>query len=157
MSGTDVLDQLFTTPARTDDDVVALVTGVVGRPLRRQCWVLFLDERALPVPFLLPVSDLPLQPDEHVDDLATLVAEVCADNSAAEVVLVWERPGETELFPVDWEWIDACACAFAEHAVRVRGQVVVHATGTAMVELDELEAEAEAEAEVEHGEQAVRS
>ena len=113
--------------------------------------MLFLDERALPVPFLLPVSDLPLQPDEHVDDLATLVAEVCADNSAAEVVLVWERPGETELFPVDWEWIDACACAFAEHAVRVRGQVVVHAAGTAMVELDELEAE------VEHGEQAVRS
>jgi len=139
MSGTEVLDQLFTTPARTDADVVALVSGVVGRPIRRQCWVLFLDDRALPVPFLLPVSDLPLQPDEHVEDFATLVAEVCVDNSASAVVLAWERPGETRLFPVDWEWVDACACAFAERAVRLRGQVVVNATGAAMVELDELD------------------
>lgn len=139
MSGTDVLDQLFTMSARTDADVVALVSGVVGRPIRRQCWVLFLDERAIPVPFLLPVSDLPLQPDEHVEDFATLVAEVCVDNSAAEVVLAWERPGETQLFPVDWEWIDACACAFAERAVRLRGQVVVNATGASMVELHDAE------------------
>ncbi|KTR52273.1 hypothetical protein [Curtobacterium oceanosedimentum] len=139
MSGTDLLDQLFTTSARTDADVVALVSGVVGRPIRRQCWVLFLDERAVPVPFLLPVSDLPLLPDEHVEDFATLVAEVCVDNAAAEVVLAWERPGETQLFPVDWEWIDACACAFAERAVRLRGQVVVNATGASMVELHDAE------------------
>ena len=139
MSGTDVLDQLFTTSARTDADVVALVSGVVGPPIRRQCWVLFLDERAVPVSFVMPISDLPWQPDEHVEDFATLVAEVCVDNSASEVVLAWERPCETQLFPVDWEWIDACACAFAERAVRLRGQVVVNATGAAMVELDELD------------------
>ncbi|MFL0389920.1 hypothetical protein [Curtobacterium sp. 179-B 9B NHS] len=139
MSGTEVLDQLFTTSARTDADVVALVSGVVGPPIRRQCWVLFLDERALPIPFLLPVSDLPLQPDEQVEDFATLVAEVCVDNAASEVVLAWERPGETQLFPVDWEWIDACACAFAERAVRLRGQVVVNATGASMVELHDAE------------------
>ncbi|WIE76758.1 hypothetical protein [Curtobacterium sp. MCSS17_007] len=136
MSATEALDRLFTTPARTDDDVVTLVTGVVGRPLRRQCWVLFLDERALPVPFVLPVSELPLQPDEHVEDFATLVAEVSVDNAAAEVVLVWERPGETHLFPVDREWIDACARAFAERAVRLRAQVAVLASGTAVVEPD---------------------
>lgn len=137
MSQTADLDRLFATPAHTDDDVVALVTGIVGRPLRRQCWVLFLDERALPVPFLLPVSDLPWQPDEHVEDFATLVAEVCADTGAAWVVLVWERPGESRMFPVDWEWADACACAFAERSVPLRGQVVVHTAGAAMVELDD--------------------
>lgn len=137
MTGTDVLDHLFTTPARTDADVVALVTGVVGKPLRRQCWVLFLDERALPVPFLLPVSDLPLQPDDHVEDFATLVAEVCVDESATEVVLVWERPGATRLFPVDREWVEACDRAFAERAVRLRAQVVVHAGGARVVDADE--------------------
>lgn len=142
MPATDALDHLFTTPARTDGDVLALVSGIVGQPLRRQCWVLFLDERALPVPFLLPVSDLPLQPDEHVEDFATLVAEVCVDNSAVEVVLVWERPGETQLLPIDWEWIDACACAFAERAVRLRGQVVVLTSGTTMIELDEVDDDA---------------
>jgi len=139
MTGTDVLDQLFTTPARTDDDVVALVSGVVGRPLRRQCWVLFLDDRALPVPFLLPVSDLPLEPDDRVEDFATLVAEVCVDNSASEVVLVWERPGGTRLFPVDREWIEACDRAFADRAVRLRAQVVVLATRVRVVEPDEPE------------------
>ncbi len=102
MSGTEVLDQLFTTSARTDADVVALVTGVVGPPIRRQCWCSSSTNGRCPIPFLLAVSDLPLQPDEHVEDFATLVAEVCVDNAASEVVLAWERPGETQLFPVDW-------------------------------------------------------
>ena len=139
MTGTDELDRLFATPARTDADVVALVEGGVGKPLRRQCWVLFLDARALPVPFLLPVSDLPWEPDEHVEDFATLVAEACADTTAVEVVVVWERPGESRLFPVDWEWVDACACAFAERSVRLRGQVVVHTGGASMIELHDAE------------------
>ncbi len=52
-------------------------------PVRRQCWVVFLDDRARPVPFLLPVSDLPWQPDEHVEDFAALVADVRDDASAA--------------------------------------------------------------------------
>ncbi|KTR19559.1 hypothetical protein [Curtobacterium citreum] len=139
MADTEALEQLFSTPARTDDDVVALVTGIVGRPVRRQCWVVFLDDRARPVPFLLPVSDLPWQPDEHVEDFAALVADVRDDVSAAEVVLVWERPGDSRLFPVDWEWVDACACAFRERGIRLRGQVVVHTAGVAMIELEEHE------------------
>ena len=53
----------------------------------------------------------------------------------AEVVLVWERPGESRLFPVDWEWVDAVACTLDEHGVRLRGQVILHDEGAAMVEL----------------------
>lgn len=139
MADTEALEQLFSNPARTDDDVVALVTGIVGRPVRRQCWVLFLDDGARPVPFLLPVSDLPWQPDEHVEDFAAFVADVRDDASAAEVVIVWERPGDTRLFPVDWEWVDACACVFRERGIRLRGQVVVHTAGVAMIELEEHE------------------
>jgi hypothetical protein len=139
MPDTDMLDRLIRTAVRTDDDVVDLVTALVERPITRQCWVLFLDERAVPVSFVMPISDLPWQPDEHVDDFAALVGDVLVQVGGTEVVLVWERPGESRLFPVDWEWVDACACAFEEHDVRLRAQVAVHTGGVAIVSLDDVE------------------
>ncbi|WP_139196283.1 MULTISPECIES: hypothetical protein [unclassified Curtobacterium] len=135
----DMLDRLIRTPVRTDDDVVQLVAAVVDGPVTRQCWVLFFDDRAVPVPFLIPIADLPYEPDEHVDDFASLVRDIVEQIGAAEVVLVWERPGADRLFPADWEWVDACACSFEDHRVRLRGQVVVHALGAAMVELEDLD------------------
>ncbi|WP_416395412.1 MULTISPECIES: hypothetical protein [unclassified Curtobacterium] len=139
MPDTDMLDRLIRTTVRTDDDVVDLVTALVERPITRQCWVLFLDEHAVPVSFVMPISDLPWEPDEHVEDFAALVRDVLVQVAAAEVVLVWERPGESRLFPVDWEWVDACACAFEEHHVRLRAQVAVHTGGIAIVSLDDVE------------------
>ncbi|GAA3339063.1 hypothetical protein GCM10017714_13000 [Curtobacterium pusillum] len=139
MPDTDMLDRLIRTAVRTDDDVVDLVADLVERPITRQCWVLFLDERAVPVSFVMPISDLPWQPDEHVEDFAALVADVLVQVAATEVVLVWERPGESRLFPVDWEWVDACACAFEERHVRLRAQVAVHTGGIAIVSLDEVD------------------
>ncbi|ROP64096.1 hypothetical protein [Curtobacterium sp. PhB115] len=139
MPDTDMLDRLIRTPVRTDDDVVQLVSAVVGDPLRRQCWVLFLDDRSVPIPFLLPISELPSHPDEHVDDLGSLVADIVEQLAAVDVVLVWERPDDSMLQPVDWEWVDACACAFDEHRVRLRAQVLVHRGGASIVELDEDE------------------
>lgn len=137
MPDNDMLDRLIHTPVRTDDDVVDLVDALLERPLTRQCWVLFLDERAVPISFVMPISDLPWQPDEHVEDFAALAADVVQQLAAAEVVLVWERPGESRLVPVDWEWVDACECALREHGVRIRAQVAVHTGGTAVVSLDE--------------------
>jgi hypothetical protein len=137
MPDNDMLDRLIHTPVRTDDDVVDLVNALLERPLTRQCWVLFLDERAVPISFVMPISDLPWQPDEHVEDFAALVADVVKQLGAADVVLVWERPTESRLFPVDWEWVDACECALREQHVRIRAQVAVHTGGTAIVSLDE--------------------
>lgn len=131
-----MIARLPSVPVRTDGDVIALVTDLVGRPRTRQCWVVFLAARGVPIPLLLPVSDLPYQPDEHVQDFAALIADVVEQVGADEVVLVWERPGLHEAHPVDWEWVDACACAFEEHRVRLRGQVVVHERGTEMLELE---------------------
>jgi hypothetical protein len=137
MPDTEMLDRLIREPVRTDDDVVRLVEAVVERPLRRQCWVLFLDDRGMSIPFLLPIADLPYSPDEHVDDFAALIADIVAQLGAVDVVLVWERPDADRLYPVDWEWVDACACALDEHSVRLRAQVVVHSGGAAIVEFDE--------------------
>lgn len=137
MPDTDTLDRLIRTPVRTDDDVVQLVAALVDRPVRRQCWVVFLDELGMPIPFLLPIADLPYQPDEHVSDFASLISEIVGQLGAVDVVLAWERPGVDRVHPVDWEWVDACACALDEHAIRLRAQVIVHDGGAAMVELDE--------------------
>ncbi|WP_144759649.1 hypothetical protein [Curtobacterium sp. 9128] len=139
MPDTDVLDRLERTTVRTDDDVVDLVVALLERPLRRQCWVLFLAADAVPIRLVVPIADLPYQPDDHVEDFAALVADVVQQVDAAEVVLAWERPGSRDVYPVDWEWVDAMACALDEHHVRLRGQVVLHDAGAALVELDDDE------------------
>ena len=134
------LDRIASVPAaRTDDDVLDLVRALVGDPTTRQCWVVFLDRNAAPIPLVMPVADLPYQPDEHVEDFAALVADIERQVGATDVVLAWERPGAHQLHPVDWEWVDACACVFAVHHVRLRAQVVVHAGGAALVELEDHE------------------
>ncbi|MFJ3383367.1 MULTISPECIES: hypothetical protein [unclassified Curtobacterium] len=137
MPDTDVLDRLEQTTVRTDDDVVDLVVALIERPIRRQCWVLFIGRDGVPIRLVIPIADLPYQPDDHVEDFAALVADVVEQVDAADVVLAWERPGATALFPVDWEWVDAMACVLDEHHVRLRGQVVVHDAGAAMIEFDE--------------------
>ncbi|PZE80201.1 hypothetical protein [Curtobacterium sp. MCBD17_032] len=139
MPDTDVLDRLERTAVRTDADVVDLVVALLDAPVRRQCWVLFLGERGVPVHLVMPIADLPYEPDDQVTDVAALVEDVAAQVGAAQVVLAWERPGATGLFPVDWAWVDAMACALDEHGVRLRGQVVVHEEGASMIELDDDE------------------
>ncbi|WP_413602259.1 hypothetical protein [Curtobacterium sp. Curtsp57] len=139
MPDTDVLDRLERTAVRTDDDVVDLVVALLERPHRRQCWVLFLGADAVPIRFVIPIGDLPYQPDDHVEDFGALVADIVEQIGAADVILAWERPGALHMYPVDWEWVDAMACTLDEHRVRVRGQVVVHDGGAAFVELDEDE------------------
>jgi hypothetical protein len=139
MPDTDVLDRLERTAVRTDADVVDLVVALLDAPVRRQCWVLFLGERGLPVHLVMPVADLPYEPDDRVPDFGALVEDVVAQVGAAQVVLAWERPGATGMFPVDWAWVDAMACTLDEHGVRLRGQVVVHEDGASMIELDDDE------------------
>ncbi|PCN47990.1 hypothetical protein Csp2054_08950 [Curtobacterium sp. 'Ferrero'] len=140
MPDTEKTTRLPSEPVRTDADVVSLVHELVGRPQIRQCWVVFLAGRGQPIPLLLPVSDLPYQPDERVEDFAALIADVVEQIGAEEVVLGWERPGVDDAHLMDWEWVDACACAFDERRVRLRGQVIVHERGAEMLELDELAA-----------------
>ncbi|QWS34883.1 hypothetical protein [Curtobacterium aetherium] len=137
MPDTDVLDRLERTAVRTDDDVVDLVVALLEAPVRRQCWVLFLSERGVPVHLVMPVADLPYEPDDRVSDFGALIEDVVAQVGAAEVVLAWERPGASGLFPVDWEWVDAMACTLDEHGVRLRAQVIVHEDGASMIELDD--------------------
>lgn len=140
MPDTDVLDRLERTAVRTDDDVVDLVVALLERPVRRQCWVLFLAPRGLPVQLVVPIADLPYQPDDHVEDFGALIADLVAEHHADTVVIAWERPGVRGLSLVDWEWVDAMACTLDEHGVRLRGQVVMHDEGAAMVEYDEDQA-----------------
>ncbi|WIB36975.1 hypothetical protein [Curtobacterium sp. MCJR17_043] len=99
MPDTDVLDRLERTAVRTDADVVDLVVALLDAPVRRQCWVLFLGERGLPVHLVMPVADLPYEPDDRVPDFGALVEDVVAQVGAAQVVLAWERPGGERAVP----------------------------------------------------------
>ncbi|MBE7162561.1 MAG: hypothetical protein INR72_15085 [Williamsia herbipolensis] len=128
------------TVVRTDGDVAELVGALLGGPIRRQTWLLLLPADGVPVQLVVPIEDLPYEPDDHVDDLGRFIADVMPTVDATQVVVVWERPAATTLYPVDWSWIDAVACTFAEHEVAVRAQVLLHDAGADVIDLrdDEL-------------------
>jgi hypothetical protein len=131
-------------PEHTDDDVVDLAEGLLGPARVRRCWTLFLSSGSEPVPLVIPFSDQPYEPDEHVGDFASALSDICASVGADRVVIVWERPGATRMYPVDWAWADAVACACAEHGVDLRGQLLLHADGVTFVEFHEDDSDPDA-------------
>lgn len=96
-------------PIRTDADLIGMADDVVGLAIRRQTWVLLLDDEHRPVPLVVPMDGVPVDPDpEHVAKLADrvrLLVETMPE--AASAVLVWERPGSAALRMPEADWIAA--------------------------------------------------
>jgi len=126
-------------PVRTDADLLEHVETIVGRALRRQAWLLFLDGDDDPVPLAVPFEDYPPRPERDlVSALAGIVETVVGDVPGARVVVVWERPGARTATPGDLAWSRAFAAACAERGLPVRGQFVSHPAGILEVRDDEL-------------------
>jgi hypothetical protein len=141
MPNDDLLDRLSRTGVTTDADVRDLVLGLLDRAIRRQCWLVFLGAHGLPVQLLVPIADLPYEPDIGDGDLlANFAAKALESVDAAQVILAWERPGARSMYPVDWAWAHEVEGAFASAGITLRGQVLVHRDGAELLELDVPEA-----------------
>ncbi|HWD62293.1 MAG TPA: hypothetical protein VG369_07330 [Humibacter sp.] len=116
-------------PLDTDNDVVARVVELVGSALRRQVWLIFLDDSGVQLPLLIPIDGLPTWPDDGAAVFAEHVADSTRDTDVANVVIVWERPGKAAPRAEDRAWAAALAVAFARADLAVRGQLLAHDTG----------------------------
>ena len=56
MTDQNALEALRDRPIRSDADVLALVRALLLPVVRRQCWLLFLGEDAVPVQLLVPID-----------------------------------------------------------------------------------------------------
>jgi hypothetical protein len=117
-------------PLLTDDAVTDRVTALIGRAGRTQLWLLFLDERSVLLPAVMPHDGLPSPLGaEPAEGIAAMLRGAVAGTPIESVILVWERPGGPIASRADRQSAAALAWACADAGVPVRGQLISHDFG----------------------------
>lgn len=119
-----------TSPLLTDSDIADRVDNLVGHALKRQLWVLFLDDQNLQRELVIPIDDLPVAPDQTVVDyLVTALGEVVKMHGGGSLIFVRERPGGEILNRTDLDWAAALTSACERGDVALRGLLLSHDGG----------------------------
>lgn len=116
-------------PLRSDSEIEARVTELIGRANQRQLWLLFLDEQAVQLPVLMPVETMPLRPDDTIQGLAALVSESMSDLRASSVIVVFERYADAAITESDRLWARAICGAFSDRSIALRALLISHRSG----------------------------
>jgi hypothetical protein len=117
-------------PHRTETDLVELVSSLVGAAIRRQAWLMFLDQNDCPMPLIVPYADLDLEPsDEEIETYAALACGIARTTGAARILFTWERVGGPALEAAERRTLRAIAARIAEGGVPVRGVFLSHSHG----------------------------
>jgi len=125
-------------PLDADDAVHERVTALLERAMRRQIWLMFLDDEAFQLPVLMP-SSIPRRPGKgHTDNFARFIGELVEQLAAAAVVFVLERPGSDAVTPTDREWLSLAANACHRAGVPLRGPLLCHDGGLRWIGPEDL-------------------
>lgn len=91
----------------TDDDLLEHWQRLMGRGGfgRRSLWIIFLDEHGDTLPQILPIDDVPLEPDELLlANLPDLLTNTMHSTAASSVAFLLSRPGSAALTDADRGW-----------------------------------------------------
>jgi len=121
----------------TDDMLLERARSLLQGGVRRQLWLMFLDDQQRQLPLLLPV-DIPRRPGARESTgFGRFVGEIVDDVDAASVVVTLERRGSGLVSKADAEWLrlarDSCAAA----GVPMRGPMLCHTGGVRWVAADD--------------------
>lgn len=77
-------------------------------------WMVFLDDERRLTPVIVPIEDIPTEPDEvAARNLAQIIRELLRDGAAASVALLLSRPGPRAMTGADRRWAQALRDAMA--------------------------------------------
>ncbi len=125
-------------PLDSDEALLARVSALVGHAVRRQFWLMFLDERSRQLPVLIP-SYIPRRPQpEHELHFAGFVDDLVGELDAAAIVFVLERRGGEELTEADRQWLDLATAACRTAGIPLRGPMLCHDRGVRWVAGEDL-------------------
>lgn len=117
-------------PLLTDSDLADRVARLIGRACRTQLWLMFLDERSVMLPTLMPNDELPVPLDEDCAlGVAAMLRQAIAGTPIESVIFVWERFGGPIASEVDKQSAARLAWACADEGVPVRAQFIGHDFG----------------------------
>lgn len=125
---------LAAAPLTTDAEIEDRVLALIGTAGHRQLWLMFLDSDDGQLPVVIPLDDLPREPNRaETDVLVGHLAGILAQVRAVQLVLVWERPGRGRLTERDQAWARALAANCARRGVRLRAQLLSHTRGVTIL------------------------
>jgi hypothetical protein len=104
----------FSATIHNNADLAALWAQLMGsgRFGKRSIWLVFLDRADRTLPAVIPIDDIPAEPNERMSrNLASLAYGVIADGEAASVVLLLSRPGPSSMTAQDRRWAQALRSA----------------------------------------------
>lgn len=142
-------DHRFDLPLRTDDQVVLALEDLLQQANLPQLWFIFFDEDdRLTGPFMpgsgYPADPLQIERTADLGDvpavriLAVRLREIADLVGAASVVLVWERPGHSELDSETRAWVRELARTGREAGLVLRMQLLLHDGGLRMLVPDDF-------------------
>jgi len=126
----------------TDALLTVRIEQLVGRALRRQLWLMFLDHEDVQLPVLMP-SEIPRRPEvESVIQFATFLTDLMAEVRASSVVFVLERFGADTINDEDRAWFQLVVEASRRAGVRMRGPFLSHDAGVRTIGPDDIDGDA---------------
>ncbi|KQQ94386.1 hypothetical protein ASF62_09735 [Leifsonia sp. Leaf325] len=124
-------DEATRRPITTDEQVLERVDALIGKAVRRQLWLLFIDAADRQIPLVIPMADHPAAPyGGRAEMLASRIADVVEKTGAAQIIVVWERRLRATSTEADRAWARELATACADVDVRIRAQLISHRDGT---------------------------
>jgi hypothetical protein len=101
-------------PVHDDADLLALWRRLMGPGGfgRRSLWTVWLDEHGMRLPVIVPIDDLPNQPDQLlVDNFVGVIGGVLRSTEARTVAVLLLRPGPSAKSADDRAWAVALIAA----------------------------------------------
>jgi hypothetical protein len=101
---------------RTEAELTQLWEHMMGPGgfARRSIWHVFFDADGQMCPVIVPIDDIPQEPDAlGLGSLADIVGDVTRASAIASVAVLLSRPGEQAMTPADRRWARAIHAAFA--------------------------------------------
>jgi hypothetical protein len=123
-------------PLSTDALIQQRAAALIGKAIRRQLWVMFLDGNDAQLPVLVPIDGMPTEP-EGDGRLSQALRELVDGVGAHSVILVLERYGGQELTASDVAWAGALHDAAASADIRLRAILLSHRHGVRWVAQDD--------------------
>ncbi|WP_052591813.1 hypothetical protein [Luteipulveratus mongoliensis] len=101
---------------KTEVDLLELWEGLMGEGgfSQRSLWLIFLDREGRPTPLIVPIDELPDEPDpDDVARIARLIEHAREEVKVESVPMLLSRPGPTWMQDGDRRWAAALTEAFA--------------------------------------------
>jgi hypothetical protein len=106
---------------RTDADLCRLWQDMMGSGgfARRSLWMIFLDNESRVQPLVVPIDDIPAEPEpELLRGLGTTLDGVIDGENASSVALLLSRPGPSRALDQDRRWARALHSEFGPRFTR---------------------------------------